>query len=164
LDLHKCLIFYEYKAVSIVCALWKLSWKARCELWFLIVYSAEVWIHELFLFKALCMQVGTFWDEFSEKGLAICGLPKRSSAERPLNSCSYWWSELWCVCTLSFGYSWFRLFRPLNSIWLILLQKQKHLQPYPSLLLLEFPMKCLCRKSSSRSWMKTNLSFEWQKA
>ncbi len=56
------------------------------------------------------------------------------------------------------------LFRPLDSIWLILLQKQKHLQPYPPLLLLEFPMKCLGGKSSSRSWMKTILSFEWQKA
>jgi hypothetical protein len=31
-------------------------------------------------------------------------------------------------------------------------------------LLLEFPMKCLGGKSSSRSWMKTILSFEWQKA
>ncbi len=50
----------------------------------MIVCSADVWIHELFLFKDLCMQVGAFCGEFSEKGLAICGLPERISRETTL--------------------------------------------------------------------------------
>jgi len=36
-----------------------------------------VWIHELFLFKDLCMQVGAFCDELNEKGLESCSLPKK---------------------------------------------------------------------------------------
>ncbi len=43
-----------------------------------------MWIRELFLFKDLCMQVGAFCDEFSEKGLTICGLPKKINKDTTL--------------------------------------------------------------------------------
>jgi len=41
-------------------------------------------MHELLMFKDLCRQVGAFCDEFSEKGLAICGLPKKICRETTL--------------------------------------------------------------------------------
>jgi hypothetical protein len=67
LDFHKCLIFYEYKEVKKLVLSENFHEKqgVNCDFW---VCSADVWIRELFLFKDLCMQVGAFCDEFSEKG------------------------------------------------------------------------------------------------